>query len=272
MFQEDEEFEPELARMLEGPTTLLAPARSSHGMPAWIQLLLLVTVLAGLGVFGWQLWLRSSPDTAVTSEAEGTKGPITGPVNGLEAVDTDVAENADAQGITDGELAAEQEAAAEPVADEPVAVEAKAEAKPAPKRAKAEPAAKKSTALAVPTQSLPRDPAKASDVLVHRALPMIRRGDLRLAEATLDRAWELDPKNPQAMAGYAKLYIAKKEGERAAKWAKKAVRKRSRRAEYHILYGDALQLQGETDAARKAWRKALSIDPANRAARARLAN
>ena len=272
MFQEDEEFEPELARMLEGPTTLLAPAPASHGMPAWIQLLLLVTVLAGLGVFGWQLWLRSIPDTALSSESEGTKGPITGPVNGLEAVETDVAENANAQRLTDTELAAEQEAAAEPVADEPVAVEAKAEAKPAPKPAKAKPAAKKSTALAVPTQSLPRDPAKASDVLVHRALPMIRRGDLRLAEATLDRAWELDPKNPQAMAGYAKLYIAKKEGERAAKWAKKAARKRSRRAEYHILYGDALQLRGDTDAARKAWRKALSIDPANRAARARLAN
>jgi Tfp pilus assembly protein PilF len=101
---------------------------------------------------------------------------------------------------------------------------------------------------------------------------MIRRGELRLAEATLDRAWELDPRNPQAMAGYAQLYIAKKEGDRAAKWAKKAVRKRSRRAEYHILYGDALELQSDTDAARKAWRKALSLDPGNRAARARLAN
>jgi len=124
----------------------------------------------------------------------------------------------------------------------------------------------------VPTQNLPRDPAKASDVLVHRALPMIRSGKLRLAEATLDRAWELDPKNPQAMAGYATLYIAKNEGDRAAKWAKKAARKRPRRAEYHILYGDALQLEGDTDAARKAWRKALSADPGNRAARARLAN
>jgi Tfp pilus assembly protein PilF len=101
---------------------------------------------------------------------------------------------------------------------------------------------------------------------------MIRRGELRLAEATLDRAWELDPKNPQAMAGYAQLYIAMKEGDRAAKWAKKAVRKRSRRAGYHILYGDALQLQGDTNAARKAWRKAASLDPGNKAARARLAN
>ena len=272
MFHEDEAFEPELARMLEGPATLLAPAPASHGMPAWIQVLLLVTVLAGLGVFGWQLWLRSSPDAVATMEAEGKKGPITGPVNGLEALDEAVAENANAVGSTDREREAAPKEAAGLVADEPVAVEPKAKAKPEAKPARAEPAAKKPTALAVPTQSLPRDPAKASDVLVHRALPMIRSGDFRLAEATLDRAWELDPKNPQAMAGYAKLYIAKKEGERAKKWAKKAVRKRSRRVEYHILYGDALELQGETDAARKAWRKALSIDPDNRAARARLAN
>jgi hypothetical protein len=37
MFHEDESFEPELARMLEGPTTLLAPAPASHGMPAWTR-------------------------------------------------------------------------------------------------------------------------------------------------------------------------------------------------------------------------------------------
>jgi Flp pilus assembly protein TadD len=268
MFQADDEFDPELARMLEGPATLLAPARSSHGMPAWIQVLLLATVLAGLGVFGWQLWVRTNPDAGVTSEAEGSKGPITGTVNGLEAVEKDGAENAEARGTAP----AKPEEVTEPVAEEPVAVEAEAEREPAPKPTQAKPAATEAKTLAVPTQNLPRDPAKASDVLVHRALPMIRSGKLRLAEATLDRAWELDPKNPQAMAGYATLYIAKNEGDRAAKWAKKAVRKRSRRAEYHILYGDALRLEGDTDAARKAWRKALSVDPGNKAARARLAN
>jgi DNA-binding response OmpR family regulator len=276
LFQEDEEFEPELARMLEGPATVLAPARTSDGMPAWIQVLLLLTVLAGLSVSGWLLWLRSNPDSAASSQAdsleansgaEGRKGPITGRVNGLEAVDEGTAENAIIQGSADEEPAEEPQEAAEPVA-----IEAKAEAKPAKQPTKTEPAAKKLDVLAVPTHNLPRDPAKASDVLVHRALPMIRRGELRLAEATLDRAWELDPKNPQAMAGYAQLYIARKEGDRAAKWAKKAVRKRSRRAEYHILYGDALQLQGDTDAARKAWRKALSLEGGNKAARARLAN
>ena len=273
MYQEDDEFEPELARMLEGPATLLAPASASHGMSAWIQVLLLLTVLAGLGVFAWQLWVRSSPGPetsagttlAANSTAEGNKGPITGPVNGLEAVERDEARSPEAPTAVEPKVVPDN-----PIADEP----SKAEAKPEPttRPTKTEAAATKSKALAVPTQNLPRDPAKASDVLVHRALPMIRSGKLRLAEATLDRAWELDPKNPQAMAGYATLYIAKKEGERAVKWAKKAARKRSRRAEYHILYGDALRLEGDTDAARKAWRKALSVDPGNKAARARLAN
>jgi DNA-binding response OmpR family regulator/predicted negative regulator of RcsB-dependent stress response len=275
MYQGDDNFEPELARMLEGPATLLAPAQTSHGLPAWIHVLLLVTVLAGLGVFGWQLWLRGSLDaeasteTAPEAEAEGAKGPITGPVNGLEAMKREEVERADAPKTE----AAEPEATvAEPIVEELAEEPAKPKPAPSPEPSEPEVATPKPKTLAVPTQGLPRDAAQASDVLVHRAVRLIRSGDLRLAEATLDRAWELDPKNPQAMAGYAKLYIAKKEGERAAKWAKKAVRKRSRRAEYHILYGDALQLEGDTDAARKAWRKAMSIEPDNRAARARLAN
>jgi predicted negative regulator of RcsB-dependent stress response/CheY-like chemotaxis protein len=286
MFQEDADFEPELARMLEGPATLLAPALKSKGMPAWIQVLLLVTLLAGVGVFGWQLWVRSSTDAAEAVEgaqqnepkAESRKGPLTGPVNGLEAPENHQAQRAAPTKTAAQErksvaaAQAESERATEPTPAEPEAAEAPRAKKPT----KASPTEKKPTAkpqeaLSIPTRNLPRDPAKASDVLVHRALPLIRSGQLRLAEATLDRAWELDPKNPQAMAGYATLYIAKKDGARAAKWAKKAVRKRSRRAEYHILYGDALKLKGETEAARKSWRKALSLDPENKAAQARLA-
>ena len=267
MFQAEDEFEPELARMLEGPATVMAP--DSHGMAVWIQVLVLVTVVAAVGVVGWQIWVRSSPDAPAAVEAdEGQKGPITGPVNGLETV-----EKVETVKTVEHETA-EPEKAAEPVIEEPAPVEAepevKAEAKAKP--AVTKPAAKEPPAPAIPTQNLPRDPANASDVLVHRALPMIRSGNLSLAEATLDRAWELDPKNPQAMAGYARLFLAKKDGKKAAKWAKKAVRKRSRRAEYHVLYGDALQLEGDADAARKAWRKALSVDPANKAARARLTN
>ncbi|MGB8332353.1 MAG: tetratricopeptide repeat protein [Polyangiales bacterium] len=286
LFQGDEEYEPELARMLEGPATLLAPAPSSRGMPAWMQGLVLLTLLAGVAVFGWQLWAHSTPDAVAPVEddpvAEGAKGPITGSVNGLEAIEA-------AAPHPEGSAApvTQKPEAPEPAEREPVGAEQSAtagdpatrgpevavkETEPQEKSAEARTTSKGSEALLIPTQDLPREPAKASDVLVHRALPMIRSGQLRLAEATLDRAWELDPKNPQAMAGYATLYLAKKDGERAKIWAKRAVRKRPRRAEYHILYGDALELQGDTERARKAWRKALSIDPRNAAARSRLAN
>lgn len=281
-FRADDDFEPELARVLEGPATLVAP-ESEGGMPAWIQALLLVTLIAGVGVFGWQLWLRrgatttASVQTFAEVDVEGSKGPITGTVNGLEASDDGT--NAEPERLPENEptaeLAKSGDGTAEPnpVGQEEVAAAEPSEPEPAePEPSGPEKAAAPSPALSVPTQNLPRDPARASDVLVHRALPLIRSGELRLAEATLDRAWELDPRNPQAMAGYAALYVAAGDGGRALKWAKKAVRKRSRRPQYHVIHGDALQLQGDIAGARKAWTKALSLDPRNREAKARLAD
>ncbi|MDH3655484.1 MAG: hypothetical protein OEN21_14545 [Myxococcales bacterium] len=273
-------FEPELARKLEG-ATMLAPGLPTRGMPASIQALLLTALIAGLGVLGWQLWMRGSSDApesvATTSDAAGKNGPITGPLNAVQAGEAANEAEPESEEVAmkfeedevEQEPPAEGDAAkakVEPKAAKKAPVKAAQEAKP-----EAKPAAAAAASPRVPTQNLPRDPAKASDVLVHRALPMIRSGQLSLAEATLDRAWELDPRNPQAMAGYATLFIAKNDPGRATKWAKKAVRKRPRRVQYHVLYGDALRLEDDTDAARKAWRKALSIDPNNRAAKARLA-
>ena len=269
MAKSDSLFEPELAQKLEG-ATMLAPGPASRGLPASIQALLLTALIAGVGVLGWQLWMRSSSDApesvATASDDEGQKRPITEPLNAVGEVREAEPESEEvAMAFGEGE-----------VEQEPPAEVKIPKAKPEPKAAEEAKPKSKAPAVAaarpgVPTQNLPRDPAKASDVLVHRAMPMIRSGRLSLAEATLDRAWELDPKNPQAMAGYATLFIAKKDPGRATKWAKKAVRKRPRRVEYHVLYGDALRLEDDTEAARKAWRRALSIDPNNRAAKARLA-
>lgn len=296
MFEgDDDDFQPELARMLEGPATLLAPVESG-GMPAWILVLLLITLIAGVGVFGWQLWVRGSSSTEVPTAAfspeatEGAKGPITGTVNGLETggpsaqepAEAEVAQEQIAEPETEGPLGAthaaeapaaagqEPDTKAEPI--EPPAAEPDEVQEPeAPEPAEARSPARKAAVRSVPTHNLPRDPAKASDILVYRAQRMIRSGDLNLARATLDRAWELDPKNPQAMAGYAALFVATKDGASALKWARKAVRKRSRRPQYHILYGDALRLEGDLAGARKAWQKALALDPGNRKAKQRLA-
>jgi hypothetical protein len=142
------------------------------------------------------------------SAAEGTKGPITGPVNGLEAIEDEKA--SPAQAAREPEEAADELEGREPAQAEPEAKTAKTD--PALEK----PAEKKPEALAIPTHNLPRDPAKASDVLVHRALPLIRRGELRLAEATLDRAWELDPKNPLDPANKAARARLAKSGAKAA--------------------------------------------------------
>jgi DNA-binding response OmpR family regulator len=283
MFEAEDEFQPELARVLEG-ATMVAPAPESRGTPAWLQVLLLVTLIVGVGVAGWLLWSRSGsaptaqpyPEDALRAvEEEHRKGPITGSVNGLGAEEPSKP-GEDAKVEPEPEAEALDEAAAQEATS--VEAEPEPEPEPEPRRAeRAEPKAEPARAAkrakdepVVPTQNLPRDPAKASDVLVHRSLPLIRKGKLASAEATLDRAWELDPRNPQAMAGYARLYIAKRDADNAVKWAKKAVRKRSRRAPYHVLLGDALLLQGDEAGARKAWRKALSVDPNNRTAKARL--
>ena len=298
--EEEDEYAPELARVLEG-ATVLAPAAQSGGTPAWLQSLLLVTLVTGVAVAGWLLWSRSSSVEPIPMEAtrdldeERNRGPITGTVNGLgdEGEDTDAVPDTDAVAVVDtgsntgsntdadavadtvADTGADTDADAVPDADAVAVADADADAVAVPDTAAdAKPKAQappKPKTPAIPTQNLPRDPAKASDVLVHRALRLVRGGELGRAEATLDRAWELDPRNPQAMAGYATLYVAMQDGDRAAKWAKKAVRKRSKRAQYHVLYGDALNLQGDTAAARKAWRKALSLEPDNRAAKSRLA-
>ncbi|MDH3485111.1 MAG: tetratricopeptide repeat protein [Myxococcales bacterium] len=285
----DQAFDHELASMLEG-ATILAPS-SAHSTPVWLPILLLVALLGGGGFLAWQLWLADSDSVAaaeVEKEAPADQSPITGPVDGLEALDEGLAAEMRSADEEVAETQADEASPEEPVEEETVEPEAARsvqEAPPTPKQPTQpeEPAASETpTQLedpptpqkpkpVIPTQNLPREPDKASDVLVHRALALIRGGELDRAGATLDRAWELDPKNPQAMAGYATLYVAAKDGERAAKWAERAVAKRPRRAQYKVLLGDALMLQGKVIRAREAWRKALVQDPDNRAARARLA-
>lgn len=260
----DEAFEHELAPMLEGPATILAPA-PAPSTPAWIQVLLLAAVIGGGALLAWQLWLRSDSDAVATAEIEkpapADDRPTTEPADGLEALDERLA----------AEAAAPEQEVAEPEVAEPEVAEPVPDTLAAEETAKPERTIEKKRELTIPTQNLPRNPGKASDVLVSRSLALIRSGELDRAEATLDRAWELDPKNPQAMAGYATLYIATKDGERAVRWAERAVAKRRRRVPYRVLLGDAFMVEGDLGSARKAWRQALAKDPDNRAARSRLA-
>ncbi len=265
----------ELATKLEG-ATILAPRAAPTTI--WIPIILLTALIGGGGFLAWQLWLGADSDTVGVAEFENDapddQGPITGPVDALEAPGDEVEEQLEEKTAEPDIPEVEELAQEEPTQqaeEEPREAEQAGEKPPPSETAtQKELSAPQEPKPMIPTQNLPRDPAKASDVLVHRGLALIRGGELGRARATLDRAWELDPKNPQAMAGYATLYVATKNADEAAQWARKAVAKRPRRAQYKVLLGDALMLQGDAAGARKAWRKALAQDPGNRAARSRL--
>lgn len=95
-------------------------------------------------------------------------------------------------------------------------------------------------------------------------------GDHAGAEGLLTRAMELDARNPQGMAAWARLHLARGDHAQALEWAQRAVQRRPRRAKYHVLLGDVLLASGDADGARRAWRSALERDSDNRDARRRL--
>ena len=239
-----DEFEAELATVLEGPVSIPTTAQPPS-KPTWLRMLLLVALVGGAAILAWGLWPPGDDESlgADGPSPQAGSAPVTGPVVGLAVVEEEVGVETEPEPPTPTRAAPENEAAIPP----------------------------KPPVAPVPDHGLPKDAARASDVLVHRAIPMIREGDLARAEATLDRAWELDPKNPQAMAAYARLFLAKEDGRRAEKWAAIATRRRPRRPQYAILLGDALLMQGKVVEARKAWRRALRVDRGNRIALSRLA-
>ena len=71
LFEEDDD----LATALEG-ATMIAPAHSTdHGIPAWVQGLLLFTIIAGVGVAAWLLWSGADTPAPPTGDADAPSLP-----------------------------------------------------------------------------------------------------------------------------------------------------------------------------------------------------
>ena len=102
------------------------------------------------------------------------------------------------------------------------------------------------------------------------SLDAVRRGELDEAAQLLARSERLDEGNPQTHAAFAAYYMAREDGARAVEHAELAARMRSRRARYHVLLGDARRLAGDAAGARRAWERALEVDPDNARALRRL--
>ena len=70
------------------------------------------------------------------------------------------------------------------------------------------------------------------------------------------------------MEVFARYYLAVGDGAHAVEWAQKATRRRRNRASYQVLLGDAFTAAGDASGAAQAYRRALELDPNDRAAQA----
>ncbi|MCS6856576.1 MAG: tetratricopeptide repeat protein [Sandaracinaceae bacterium] len=112
--------------------------------------------------------------------------------------------------------------------------------------------------------SSPRDHARA---LLERAEETPNE-DAR--ERIYRRVLEIDPHEHHAMIGLAQLLLRRGRGQEALPLIEGALRKRPKRPEYHLLFGDALAQAGEIERARAAWSRALELAPHLQKARMRL--
>ena len=109
------------------------------------------------------------------------------------------------------------------------------------------------------------------DELVARGQVLARRGEHEAAREAFLAAAELDPADPHAPAGLARLALATDQPEDAVHWAERAVALRRRRAVYHVLLGDACERAGDHQRAVAEWQLALELEPDHTEAQQRLA-
>jgi tetratricopeptide (TPR) repeat protein len=115
------------------------------------------------------------------------------------------------------------------------------------------------------------NPRRGFDSVIEEAEVLARRGDMDRAAPLFVRAYEIRPGDNHAVAGMARVYIARGDVDNALRFARRAVAKRKRRAAYRVILGDAHMLAGDREAARLAYRQALFIDRDYVHARERLA-
>jgi Flp pilus assembly protein TadD len=146
---------------------------------------------------------------------------------------------------------------------EPVAAPAQAAAA-APAPAKAEPvAAAPAPQKAEPVASSDGDDASSgsSSQRIDAARRMLNAGDAAGAELAMRALLVADPGEHHAMEMLARALLAQSKAQEALPLIEQIVKKRSKRAAYRVLEGDARRMLGDYEGARAAWRTALKLDP-----------
>lgn len=244
------------------PVAAVAPASAPKKSSSGLGLVLgVAAVVFGLGVVGagaaWWFLLRpeAAPEGVAAADvpdsipAASPPGAAVGDTAAVAAAETEAAAETQAAAESAAETAAESESAAEAETAAETAAESLAE-----------------TAAELD----PEAAREASDAHVDEAREHRRNNRLPEARAAFERAIEVHDANPHAHAGLARLALDLGEPELALEHAERAATLRRRRARYQVLLGDARQASGDRPGARRAWERALDMDPDDADARERL--
>ena len=108
------------------------------------------------------------------------------------------------------------------------------------------------------------------DRVIDQANTLRRAGNMRAAEAKYRQALSMQPNSGRAMAGLTRTLLARRQNREAVQWARKLARSRPNQSSNFVLLGDAFLRSGNRTGARNAYRRALSVNSRNRAARRKL--
>ncbi len=89
----------------------------------------------------------------------------------------------------------------------------------------------------------------------------LRKGQILGAELAFRRALAVRQGNPLALAGLARVYLARGKLDRARAFAERAVQQAPYQAPYRVLLGDVLRLASESQAAESEYRFASRLNP-----------
>ena len=128
----------------------------------------------------------------------------------------------------------------------------------------------------VPQAAAPSDAADTSSGgaqnqrLISAANKKLAEDDAKGAEALMREALAHDPDDHHAMEVLVRALIDQDRGAEAIPYARKMVKRRSKRVPYRLLLGDALLMTGDESGAHREWKAALELEPNDRQVRLRL--
>jgi serine/threonine protein kinase len=135
--------------------------------------------------------------------------------------------------------------------------------------------ARQTRAVETPGPATPRQPPShrnddSGSLLLREARTMLEQRHLEEARRRFDLALKRDPSRAEAALGLAAVAFQRARYDEAARFAQRAVRLDRRLTAAHLMLGDAYaKLMRKSDAL-ASWRRALSLDPENAVALARI--